>query len=732
MHIPRTCSRLLVVALLLATPQGAGAQLLDDSPRIMTAERLSEGERIVLDGRLDEPVWQRAMPAEDFRQQEPGEGTPPTERTEVRIVYSAEVLYIGAMLFDSDPSGIKGYQKRRDAGLGSDDRFMWILDTFLDGRSAYFFEINPAGLMGDGLLRQSSGSNISKSWDGIWEARVSRHAQGWSAEIQIPFRTLNFNPASEEWGINFQRTIRRKNEELLWSGWRRTEGLFRPATAGRLRGLHELSQGVGLEVRPYGSATHRMAEGHGVGVGDVGADFGYSLTPSLRVALTVNTDFAETEVDDRQINLTRFPLFFPERRQFFLEGSSIYQFAGANGVTPFFSRRIGLASGEPVPIVYGARLGGQAGAYEVGALQLRTGTQGSTPAESFTVARAKRALFAQSSIGVIYTRRAADDGAAVVLPDGHTLGVDVDLYTSRFLQDKNLQFEAFSAWHTDPVRGGDSSARDRSVYGFRLNYPNDIWQAHVSYREFGEAFNPAVGFASRNGFRRLQPQVSWNPRPARWPAIRQFEFQTRLEYLTDLDGVLETRAIGATPLRIRFRSGDQFSVNVVNQYERLINPFRIADGIVLPSGEYSANGYSIDARTASQRPLSFNVGLNGGQFWSGTIVAWDFGVDVRPTPSVSLGTDMQLQSVDLPQGSFSTALTRVSASWYPTPWTSLTTRMQFDDVSDRLGLNVRLRWIVRPGSDFYFVYAHDWEETFERLVTRTRGATTKLNYTYRF
>lgn len=725
------CVAVTSLTVLVAGPRPAAGQV-EDTARTMVAERLAADERIVLDGHLLEPVWDRAQPASDFRQQEPSEGEPPTERTEVRVAYSATALYIAAMLFDSDPAGVKGHQKRRDAGLGSDDRFMWILDTFLDGRSGYFFEINPAGLMGDGLLRVSSGGGINKSWDGIWEARVARHERGWSAEIEIPFRTLNFNPDSREWGINFQRTVRRKNEELLWSGWRRTEGLFRPATAGRLQGLRDLSQGLGLEARPYVSGTQRLADGREIATGNIGADFGYSVTPSLRVALTVNTDFAETEVDDRQVNLTRFPLFFPERRQFFLEGSSIYQFAGANGVNPFFSRRIGLAGGEPIPIVYGARLGGQAGAYEVGALQVSTGARGARPGETFTVARVKRSLFTQSSIGAIYTRRVSEDDDVLGRPDRQTLGVDLDLYTSRFLGSRNLQFEAFYVWHTDPVADATTDAGDRSARGFRLNYPNDIWRAHVSFREFGDDFDPAVGFTPRNGFRRIQPQVSWNPRPSRWPAVRQLEFETRLEYLTDLAGVLETRSIDFTPLGVRFQSGDNFGINVGNQFERLTRPFEIADGVVLPAGEYAFNGLRVDVRTANQRRVSVDAEVNAGEFWSGTIRGWEVGADVRPTASTSVGADIERQSVALPQGAFVTTLTRLNANWYPTPWTSLSSRVQYDDVSERVGVNLRLRWIVRPGSDFYVVYAQDWQQLDGRFLTQTRGTTTKLNYTYRF
>jgi hypothetical protein len=716
---------LLVSALVL--PPVALAQPSDPAP-VVNAHRLLPDEHILVDGRLDEPVWSRTEAASHFRQQEPIEGGEPSERTEVHIAFDADHLFMGVRLFDSEPSGIRGFQRRRDTGLGSDDRFMWILDTFLDGRSAYFFEINPAGLMGDGLLRIGSGSTMNKSWDGIWHVRVRRHDEGWSAEIRIPFRTLNFDPQLEAWGINFQRTIRRKSEELMWSGYRRNQGLFRPINAGRLVGLRDISQGIGLEAKPYAAASHTAFDGTSRTSADVGLDLDYSLTPSLRVALSVNTDFAETEVDDRQVNLTRFPLFFPERRQFFLEGSSVYTFAGASGVNPFFSRRIGLASGQPIPIVYGARLGGQAGPWDVGLLHVRTGAKGDTPPEQFSIGRVRRNFLRQSSIGAIYTRRATSRTAVVDLPDRHTIGVDLDLSTATFMRDRNLQFEAFFAAHTPATRDEASAAGDRSARGIRLNYPNDVWQAHVSLREFGDRWDPAVGFAPRRGFRRLQPSVSFNPRPRRWSHVRQLQFQLYYEHLTTLAGGLETRRIEATPFGIRFTPGDSISVEVANQYEFLQQPFAIARGVRLAPGSYTFSDVQIEASTASQRVISVGGTLQLGEFWSGTRRRSELEATLRPNGAVQLSTAVERQDVSLPEGDFSTTLLRLNANWNPTPWTSLSNSLQYDDVSRGLGLYSRLRWIVRPGSDVFVVYAHNWTEVDGRFTTESRGATTKVNY----
>lgn len=704
--------------------------------RTVAATRLAPGERVTLDGRLDESVWARAPTAEGFLQQEPVEGQTPTERTEVRVVFDADHLYIGAVLHDSDPAGIIGYERQRDQGLGSDDRFMLILDTFLDGRTGYFFETNPAGVMGDGLVENTGNTGVNKAWDGIWEAQTTRHARGWSAEIRIPFRTLNFDERSAVWGINFQRTIRRKQEEVVWSGYRRNQGLLRPINAGRLTGLTDVTQGLGLEVVPYGAAAWRDEAGVSSETPlNAGADLNYSLTPSLRASLTVNTDFAETEVDQRRVNLTRFPLLFPEQRAFFLENASVFEFAPLNGVRPYFSRRIGLDEQEQrvIPVDYGARLAGQAGAYDLGVLHVRTGDVDTRPHEEFTVARVKRNFLAQSSIGFIYTRRATGAGGdELAAPDRHTIGTDLDLFTSTFLGDKNFQFQAFYLWHTDPDPEGTSSAADRSSRGFRINYPNDVWRMHLSYREFGDAWDPAVGFVQRRGFRRANPVLTFSPRPDWLGGVRNLEFRAYYEHLTDLDNRLLTRETGVTLLGVHYDTGDEFAVQKNFRFEQLDGPFEIHPGVVLPVGTYSFDDWVVNLESARHRPMSGRLSLRTGQFWSGDRSGIELAVTGRPYPGVTASAEWEREQVDLPQGPFTTDLLRLIGSWHATPWVSLDGNVQYDTITQITGLYTRLRWILRPGSDFYLVYTENWRTIEDRFHTLSRGATTKINYTHRF
>ena len=733
---PGSLLRLAAAALLLAATvpgelraQGSGA------PRSLEAHRLSEDAELQLDGRVQEPAWERADAATDFRQREPDTGAPATERTVVRVAYDDENLYIAAVLHD-DPDGVLAYKRKRDAGLGAEDRFMWILDTFMDERTGYFFEINPAGLMGDGLI----GTDINKSWDGIWEAHVERGPWGWSAEIRIPFSTLNFDPSLTRWGINFQRTVRRKNEEALWEGHRPNQSLFNPTYAGRLTNLTGISQGLGLQFRPYGLAGWQRepaAPGDPSDASvDGGFDLSYSLTPRLRAAATVNTDFAEVEVDRRRVNLTRFPLFFPEKRDFFLENSGVYEFAPANDQQPFFSRRIGLVEGQEVPIDAGVRLGGQAGDYELGFLQVRTGDSGIKPAEDFTVARVKRRILEESTIGAVYTRRATEPGEdGVSPPDRHTVGTDLLFFTSSFMGDRNLRAQAFGVWHSRLTRGSETDFGDRSTRGARLSYPNDIWRASVSYREFGDDYDPPVGFVQRTGFRRLQPSASWNPRPDFLPWLRQANLGVRLEDLWSLEGTLLTRDRSFTLPGLNLESGDEMSFEFGWNTERLRDEFEISDGVVLPVGRYDNFDWTLSAETAGRRVVSGEVSVTHGGFWSGDRTRWRGGVTVRPATGVSAEGQVVRNEVDLPQGEFTTNVYRLIGEWHPSPWLSVTQNWQYDDVSDVLGLQGRLRWIVEPGNELYVVYTHNWRSRAGSLdpfapdlTTLSRSATTKLVY----
>ncbi len=709
----------------------------ENAPRVR-AVRLAPGEEIVLDGRLDETAWERAVPATDFRQEDPDNGAPATERTEVRFLFSESSLFMGVICFDSDPDALMGNTMQRDGSLSADDRFMWTFDPNLDGITGYSFEVNPSGAMGDGTLLMSVNTGATeRAWDGIWNARVEKTEIGWTIEIEIPFRTLNFDPAAPAWGANFQRTVRRKNEESLWTGYARNQGVFRMINAGLLEGITEVSQGIGLDIQPYAVGNYSAAPGRGVEstyTGDAGVDFIYSITPQLKANFTINTDFAQTEVDQRQVNLTRFRLFFPERRDFFLEGNNFFDFGREFGavVVPFFSRRIGLTDGRPQRINYGAKVTGQVGPNDIGMLQVSTAAETDRIGEDFTVVRGKRKFFQQSFVGAMYTRRAERAGGAAdpsrVAPDRHTMAVDFFLATSQFRGSQNLSLNGYYVWTTG--RG----PTERAMYGIRMDYPNDLFQLRLPFREIQANYDPAVGFVARRNIRRYNPELNITPRPRDSSVIRRFNFRIDTEFITDTQNQLASRDLQVIPFGVDFQSGDTIGTNIHRRYERLDADFEISDGVTLPGGaQYAFTRYRVQLRTANQRILSLLTAFEGGDFFSGRRRDLSLDLGIRPRPGLLINIENEWNRVELPEGQFSTRVHRLNANSQFGPRVSVVNNVQYDSVSRVLGWQFRSRWIVRPGNDIYFVYAHNWIDYVEgRRMTLDRTAATKIVYTHRF
>jgi hypothetical protein len=721
------CTALTIVS------RTAEAQSSTAERRSVAALRLSDSEEVVLDGRLDEEFWAKAQPATDFVQIDPANGRPATEQTEVRIAYNADTFYIAALCHDSEPDKWLGYQRRRDEFLSSDDRFMWTIDTFLDAQSGYFFEMNPSGLMGDSLM---GGGIDNRQWDGIWNARVHRGDYGWSIEVAIPFRSINFDPNSDRWGINFQRTVRRRNEDSIWMGWARNQGLRRMTNAGLVTGIQNVTQGLGLDVKPYALATGESSPGRGKtsfsNSADAGVDVFYSPTPGLRSVLTVNTDFAQTEVDQRQVNLTRFSLFFPEKRDFFLDGAPYFAFGSPlNGdliVNPFFSRRVGLtSSGTPQTINYGGKLTGQMGRQDVGFLHVRTGEDNGTIGEEFTVARLRRRMLAQSYVGGIYTRR---DPHGDSTSTRQTAGLDFRLATSRFRGSQNLETTGYFLRATNPATG-----RDGDSFGWTAAMPNDLWNLQMSSRHVDANFEPAIGFVTRRGYRRYQPSVEYGPRPRGSTLVRRYSFSTALDVQTDLDNALLSRSVDLKLFDVQFHSQDSFSVTVSNNHERLDEPFTPSRGITLPLGAaYDTNVVSLRAQTANRRTLAVSTTVESGGFYSGTKRGAAVNLTVRVRPGVIMYATTEVNRIHLAEGAFTTRLYRLVGETQFSPWIALVNNFQYDSVSAVLGWQSRFRWIMTPGSDIYFVYTHNWldDPALSRFETLDRRVASKVLYTHRF
>jgi hypothetical protein len=736
MHRRATGVFVALVLTLLSGSTRADAGQAGSDVRQVAAARLSVGERVVVDGRLDEEFWSRAIPAADFVQVDPRNGEAATEQTHVRIAFSGDTFYMGVTCYDSEPEKWLGYERRRDQFLGSDDRFMWTIDTYLDARSGYFFEMNPSGLMADSWFGVN-GDN--RAWDGIWDARVHRSEVGWTIEIAIPFRTLNFDPNNDTWGINFQRTVRRKNEDSIWTGWARNQGLRRMTNAGRVTGLRELSQGLGLDVKPYGLVSAEASPGRGVSATDgdasAGVDVFYNPTPGLRTNLTINTDFAQTEVDQRQVNLTRFNLFFPERRDFFLDGALFFDFASTSGagdllVNPFFSRRIGLSTaGTPQKIDVGTKVLGQVAGQDVGILHVRTGDddEAAMVGEDFTVARVKSRVLQQSYFGALYTRR---DDPGDAQEARHTAGLDFRLATSRFNGSQNL---SATGWLLHATRAGASGGKN--AFGVLVDYPNDRWAASFSAREVQRNFDPSVGFVTRREFRRYTPSLTFGPRPEGHRYIRRFQFGVTGDVLSDLQNDLLERTLNLTVLDVQLHSQDSFGIDVSPTHERLDAPFPIANGIELPIGAtYDYTRVAVRGQTANRRVLALNGRFETGSFYSGRRHQTVMQLTLRARPGYIVYMNGEWNEVRLAEGRFSSNLYRIVAETQFTPFAALVNNVQFDTTSRVLGWQSRFRWIARPGNDLYLVYTHNWVEdpTIDRFATLDRRAASKILYTHRF
>lgn len=696
----------------------------------------------MLDGVLDEGVWQSASSIGELIQRQPNPSTAPSEDTEVKLLHDEDTLYIGVVARDSEPERILATRMERDASIGANDRIEILLDTFKNQRNAFYFATNPAGALVDGLAFGSQ--DLNTDWNAIWDLRTTRTDTGWIAEIAIPFKSLNFPTNSETWGFNLSRTIHRKQEENMWSGARLETDFLQVSEAGEISGLHDINQGRGLDIRPFvaGSWIHSAATGKDEFDTEPGLDFFYNITPSLKLTGTVNTDFGETEVDARQINLTRFSLLFPEKRSFFLEDVGVFDFASTGpqppggvpragaDVFPFFSRRIGLSNGTEVPIEYGMKLTGKVGATEVGVLGVRTDATSFVNDKDFLVARVKQNLFEQSYVGGIFAKGDSRTGV-----DGQTYGADVRLVTSQFGDnDQNLVFDAFAL--TSEQEGVKDE--ENKSFGFSLRYPNDKWDGMLVMREIQENFDPGIGFVQRDNVRMYRAAVSYNPRPKDFLNIQQMFHDVYYTHFERLDnGQRESSAWKITPLDWHFRSGDSIHalVDIDHSFERLFAPFQIAPGVILPPGEYDNFRSGFVIASANKRPLSVFVNFGYGGFWSGTAEQISTTISYNLPPRFSFSFRTNQTFAHLPEGDFIARTFTSTFNYAVSPRLSFSNLVQYDNRSRNLGWQSRVRWTLRPGSDLFVSFNQGWlaEDTGSlRLVTLDTKLAGKLQYTYRF
>jgi hypothetical protein len=682
------------------------------------AVRVKEGPKV--DGLLTDPAWQSVPPVTGFLMVEPRPGQEPSEKTEARVVYDDSNLYIGVYCHDSEPGRISANTMAHDSGGGqtqmgfghapstaSEDVVRVLLDPFQDKRNAYVFFVNPRGARGEGLAYAGSSS---LNWDGIWEADSRRLEDGWSTEIRIPFKTISFRPGLTVWGLNIERTIARKMEVIRLSGTTRNSNFNNPNEAAAMAGVEGVKQGLGITFRPYGLASAAKTGLAGeafTGEMDGGFDLYKSFTPNLVGVASYNMDFAETEVDERRINLTRFPLFFPEKRMFFLEGSEVFSFSSSISFMPFFSRRIGLFEGAQIPVRFGAKLYGKVGNTNLAVLDVQTGAFGDGSGRNLLAARMTQNIFAQSKVGWIFTNGS---------PTGERnslAGVDFNYSSSKFLGDKNIMLAAWGAYNWNEREEGRHHG-----FGFRADYPNDLWNVQTTYAYYGEALDPGLGYMMRQGIQTAFARVAFQPRPTKGflgRFVRQFLFDASADYYWDLAGELETSRINASPLGFRTQSGERFGFSIVANRDVLPFDFEIVEGVVLPAGPYGFTSYRLDASSANHRSVVVEAGYNFGEFYSGRYDDVNLGLTLKFKGYATLAFDTNLVRGRLPEGRFSQNVYQLKADVFLSPDLGLMNYVQYDDITDTLGWSARLRLQITPGNEIYLVYNKNWERRWDPM-----------------
>ena len=725
---------LLIPGLLTAATTASGDTPAREPEEKPSIQALSIESKLEIDGHLDEDAWTRAPKAGPFYRYDKNFGTPMTEPTEFAVLYDQDTLYIGIWAMDSEPSKIKARTMERDStSIFSDDYLYLALDTFHRQRNGYIFALNPNGARYDALLTNNLYRN--GNWDGAWTARTAINEDSWTVEIAIPAKSLSFDPNNSTWGFNISRTIARKNEQGRWTGALPQIWTYTVSEAGDIVDLKGVNQGLGLEVAPYVLGRYRGGNGEQDILGDFGTDVRYRITPNMSATLSYNTDFAEAEVDQRQLNFTRFPLFFPERRAFFLEDSGMFEFGGlpSSGqssvglnrpLIPFFSRRIGRnLNGEIVPIIAAGKVAGRAGKYQLGLTDVLLDAKGGLGQKNVFAGRIARDVGEQSSAGFLTTAGDPNSDDTNVLA-----GPDFRYTNTEFLGTQTIRANAFALATVTEGMTTDTGY----AYGGNVTLPNDRYYLHLQYIEIDDAFNPAMGFVPRKDIRAYNSLWGYRPRPASISWIRQFRFYYENEHYTDLDNHLETYEHRFTPLSIYFESGDRMSFSYRNRFDAPDAPFDVANTVTVPQGDYSWNNYRFNIDMAGYRTFAPELTVQFGEYYHGHRETYSFGGNLRKWKYASLRADYDISEIRLPTESGRTHLASTRLLLSVTPdlfWIHL---LQYDSISESVGYNSRIQWEYRPGAKLFLVLNQNYLADDLSFSIQDTVATIKVGGLFRF
>jgi len=715
-------ARSLVTAALCIAAAAAAAEVAEPPRKSVRAVRVDAPP--VLDGVLDDSAWQEADFVEDFHIVVSNEFGTPGERSRVYIAFDADNLYFAARFWDSQPDTIVAkVLSKRDASFG-EDGFSITLDPYDQARAGYMFDVNPNGMRSEAIYTDTDRQNWD--WEGIWNAAAQIDAEGWTAEAAIPLKTLSFDPAHDAWGVNFTRWHGADNEQFGWVSYNRNQNLSR---TGSVTGLAGLNQGHGLDVVPglRAGATRDYAADEEDEFLEPSLDAFWKITPSLTAALTLNPDFSGTTADTRQINLTRFDLFFPEQRAFFLQDSDIFEFGRLeeeSGI-PFFSRRIGLDDdGEPLTLDAGLKLAGRAGPVSVGVLGVRQDAAVGQESVDLFVARIARNVLEESSVGVIVTSGNPDPRV-----DNSLAGVDFRYLNTRLGDNRSIEA---TAWYQQTDTEGVSG--DDAAYGFSFAVPNsDGWNGELVHKVIEENYFPALGFASRTDFEATFAALGYTWRPENhW--IRRVESKIGAEFVDAINGSDRSREVELQLVEVENQAADYLTLTHVFVEDEFAEPFEISEGVVIPTGNYTYDHACVVLYTGEQRVLATESSICDGGFYDGHIFVFETKTTWRPSAHLKVTLGGEYNDVDLPQGDFITRLATLAFDIaFNTAW-SWENFVQYDNVSDTVGLNSILRWIPRAGQETVFVVNTQQEDVDRdgRFRSYTSDVTLKLSYTFRY
>ena len=682
---------------------------------------------IQVDGLLNEVDWKNAKYTDQLKTIVPVEGGTPSERTTIKVLAHTKFIAIGIKCFDSAPESIVNFSKLRDSELEEEDHIRLVIDPFLDGQSGLIFAVNASGARYDALV-SNRGESENSDWDAIWEAKTHIGQSGWTVEIKIPIQSFSFDKSIKEWGFNVERRIQRNQETIRWANIKRDQWFIQTSRAGLLTNLPTFSYGVGLNVRPslILDLSKQEQESRQFSF-DPSLDVSQRIGSNVVATLTVNTDFAETEVDTRQTNLTRFPLFFPEKRAFFLEGSDIFEFGFglSRNAIPFFSRRIGLFNGNEIPILMGGKVNGRIGKTSFGGLAMRTRNT-TVNGDDFApttmgVIRVKQNILKESSIGFIGTL-----GDPQNRDKSSTAGIDFTYQTTRLNGDKNFLVGVSGMYANRPDLTGDQSA-----LAFKVDYPNDIWDVALTYLRIGDAFDPSLGFVPRKGINSWRGGFTYAPRPS-WKWLRQMRNQLFMFYITDLEGNWESYRVFTAPINWRLESGDRVEVNYMPRGENLVEPFQIASDVVIPEGKYHFNRYRLEAELAAKRKLSGQLTWWFGSFYGGTLHELEAALKLNPSSILNFEFIGTHNIGRLPYGDFDQTLLGFRVRFNASPDLQLNSFIQYDTDSKNMGVNARIHWIFHPQGDLFFVFNHNTFNTgLERWELINQQLLLKIRYNFR-